>query len=105
MRQDVFMHQLEGFIDPTYPTHVCKLNKALYGLKQAPKAWYDRLKGFLVKWGFQASKSNTSLFIQRVGEDILLILIYVDDILITGSGSKHIDSIIHFLSLEFALKI
>ena len=41
---DVFMYQPEGFLDPQYPSYICKLNKALYGLKQALRAWYGRLK-------------------------------------------------------------
>lgn len=81
LTEDVYMHQPEGFIDSRFPSHICKLNKALYGLKQAPRAWYDQLKGSLVQWGFQTSKSDTSLFIKHTGADILIVLIYVDDIL------------------------
>ena len=44
LQEEVFMNQLEGFIDPTKPTYVCKLRKALYGLKQKPRAWFDKLK-------------------------------------------------------------
>lgn len=98
------MHQPKGFLNSIHPSYVCKLNKALYGLKQAPRAWYDRLKNSLISWGFQASKSDTSLFIQHIGKDILLVLIYVDDILITGSHSKHIESVIQNFNSEFALK-
>lgn len=90
----VLMHQPEGFIDSSHPFHVCKLNKALYGLKQAPRAWYDRLKSSLIQWGFLASKSDTSLFIKHVGKQILFILIYVDDILVTRSNSKLIETVI-----------
>nr|GEW28663.1 retrotransposon protein, putative, unclassified [Tanacetum cinerariifolium]GEW40895.1 retrotransposon protein, putative, unclassified [Tanacetum cinerariifolium] len=46
---EVYVAQPTGFIDFTKPNHVYKLKKALYGLKQAPKAWYDRLKAFLIK--------------------------------------------------------
>lgn len=88
------MHQPKGFLKSIHPSYVCKLNKTLYGPKQAPRAWYDRLKNSLISWGFQASKSDTLLFIQHIGEDILLVLIYVDDILITGSHYKHIESVI-----------
>ncbi len=62
------------------------------------------MKASLLQWGFQASKSDTSLFIQHIDKDILPILIYVDDILITGSNSKHIEVVIHHLHCEFALK-
>ena len=102
--EDVYMHQPQGFVDSAYPSYVCKLNKALYGLKQAPRAWYDRLKESLVQWGFRVSKSDTSLFIKHAGTYILLILIYVDDILVTGSDSKLIGNVIQQLHSEFALK-
>lgn len=104
LTEDVFMHQPEGFIDFQYPSYVCKLNKALYGLMQAPRAWYDRLKGSLLQWGFQASKSDTSMFVQYFETDILLILVYVDDILITGSNFTHIEAVIQHLNSDFALK-
>ncbi|KAH9682619.1 retrovirus-related pol polyprotein from transposon RE1 [Citrus sinensis] len=104
LTEDVYMHQPQGFVDSTYPSFICKLNKALYGLKQAPRAWYDRLKESLVQWGFRVSKSDTSLFIKHAGTNILLILIYVDDILVTGSDSKLIGNVIQQLHSEFALK-
>ncbi|KAH9764049.1 retrovirus-related pol polyprotein from transposon RE1 [Citrus sinensis] len=104
LTEEVFMHQPEGFIDSQHPTYVCKLNKALYGLKQAPRAWYDRLRGSLLQWGFQTSRSDTSLFLKHTGSDILVILIYVDDILVTGSSCAQIEKITALLGFEFALK-
>ena len=80
LTEEVFMHQFEGFIDPQHPAYVCKLNKALYGLKQAPRAWYDRLKGSLLQWGFQTSRSDTSFFLKYTSSNIVVIFIYVDDI-------------------------
>lgn len=46
------MHQLEGFVDPTRPNHICRLSKAIYELKQAPRVWFDSLKAALLKLGF-----------------------------------------------------
>ena len=45
----VYMAQPKGFVNPIFPTHVCKLHKALYGLKQAPRAWNDKLRFALLK--------------------------------------------------------
>ena len=65
---------------------MCWLHKSLYGLKQAPRAWYTRLSDFLLSTIFHASKVDTSLFILSVGADIFYLLVYADDILLTGSN-------------------
>ena len=91
LTEEAFMHQTQDFIDFAHPSYACRLNKALYGLKQAPRAWHDRLKGSLLNLGFFMSKSDTSLFLQHIEHDILLVLIYVDDILITGSNSQLVE--------------
>lgn len=104
LMEDVFIHQLEGFIHPQYSSHTCKLTKALYGLKQAPKTQYDRLKSSVLPQGFVISKLDTSLFIHHMVDDIIIILIYVDDILFTGSNSKLVKNVIHQLVSKFALK-
>ena len=84
LQETIFMVQLEGFIDPDRPQHVCKLKKALYGLKQVPRAWFDHLKTAFLDWGFINSVSDTSLFHCGVKNKLLLVLVYVDDILIQG---------------------
>ena len=104
LREVVFMSQPEGFSNSQYLNHVCMLNKALYRLKQAPRAWFDKLKGALLKWGFQNSKSNSFLFIDKNKIDVLFLLVYVDDILITGSASTLINKIMTDLHQQFALK-
>jgi hypothetical protein len=63
LTEDVHMVQLPGFINPSYPQHVCKLHKALYGLKQALLAWFSRLSEKLINLGFMASKADSSLFL------------------------------------------
>ncbi|GKC74755.1 retrovirus-related pol polyprotein from transposon TNT 1-94 [Tanacetum coccineum] len=52
LKEEVFVHQPDGFVDPDFPNHVYCLKKALYGLKQAPKAWYDKLSSFLIEHHF-----------------------------------------------------
>jgi hypothetical protein len=98
------MKQPRGFVDPTLPSHVCRLHKLLYGLKQAPTAWYTRLSDFLLSIGFLASKVYTFLFILSDGTNIFYLLVYVDDILLTGSNSPMLHRLIQLLSSEFKLR-
>lgn len=86
------------------PTFVCKLHKAIYGLKQAPRAWNDTLKATLQSWGFVNSKSDTSLYIFRMGTTLILLLVYVDEFVITGSDRSVIDRFVNSLDSSFALK-
>ncbi|KAM6577139.1 hypothetical protein CsatB_028976 [Cannabis sativa] len=101
---EVYMIQPSGFEDPTAKHLVCKLNKTLYGLKQAPRAWFDKLQQCLLTFGFTTSKADTSLFIQHSAQGIILILVYVDDILITGSNPNLVDTLVNALNQKFSLK-
>ena len=104
LTETVYMEQPSGFINPAHSNHVCKLHRSIYGLKQALRAWFSRLSSFLVTIGFMDFKSDTSLFLQWVGTDLLLVLIYVDDIIITGNDPQAVTHLIHELGLEFSLK-
>jgi len=98
------MRQPPGFEDSKDPHLVCRLDKAIYGLKQAPRAWYARLSVKLISLGFQASKSDTSLFIyQKLGVTIYM-LIYVDDIIVTSSSEQAVTALLSDLREVFALK-
>ena len=98
------MEQPPGLVNPTFPNHVCLLNKSIYGLKQAPRAWFECLSHSLFAIGFSCSKADPSLFIHKDKHDIILLLIYVADVIITGSNSTLIQKLIHKLGCEFALK-
>ena len=65
-------------------THVCLLRKALYGLKQAPRAWYSRIDTYLLQMGFEKSDADPNLYFIIRGEDTLILILYVDDLFITG---------------------
>ncbi|GJT44613.1 retrovirus-related pol polyprotein from transposon TNT 1-94 [Tanacetum coccineum] len=73
LKEEVYVSQREGFIDPEFPDHVYRLKKALYGLKQAPHAWYDKLSSFLIEHGFTKGIVDPTLFTRRHGDDILLV--------------------------------
>ncbi|GJQ92188.1 retrovirus-related pol polyprotein from transposon TNT 1-94 [Tanacetum coccineum] len=98
LKQDVYVRQPDGFIDPDHPEKVYRLRKALYGLKQAPRAWYDELSTFLISKGFTKGTIDLTLFTIRYGEDILLVQIYVDDIIFgstTPKFSKKFEKLMH----------
>lgn len=98
------MDQPQGFVNPKRPTHVCKLHKSIYGLKQAPRAWFQRLSSLIEDLGFQGSKVDPSLFTYNKKGVRLILLIYVDDIIITGNNMDHLHSLIRKLSTKFAIK-
>src|SRR5438552_12101725 len=83
----VFVEQPPGFEDPSMPNHVYKRHKALYRLKQAPRAWYECLKDFLLKNGFEIGKADSTLFTHKFDNNLFVCQIYVDDI-IFGSTNK-----------------
>nr|GEV17469.1 hypothetical protein [Tanacetum cinerariifolium] len=73
LREEVYVSQLDRFLDPDNPNHVYKLKNALYGLKQAPRAWYDMLSSFLLFQYFSKGSVDPTLFIRRNGTELLLI--------------------------------
>ncbi|GJZ73048.1 retrovirus-related pol polyprotein from transposon TNT 1-94 [Tanacetum coccineum] len=75
LNKEVYVSQLEGFIDPDHPTHIYHPNKALYGLKQAPRAWYNTLSRFLRENTFSKGVVDPTLFTRKTGKHILLVQI------------------------------
>ncbi|GKC74676.1 retrovirus-related pol polyprotein from transposon TNT 1-94 [Tanacetum coccineum] len=89
LKEEVYVAQPEGFVDPDHPEKVYLLRKALYGLKQAPRAWYDELSNFLMSKGFTKGTIDPTLFKIKYEEDILLVQIYVDDIIFGSTNPKY----------------
>ena len=102
--ETVFMDQPNGISNPKFPNHICKLNKALYGLKQAPRAWFSQFNTYLKHFGFKCSLADPSLFIYNYNSDMLIVLLYVDDIILTGSNQALITTFIRSLPKEFDMK-
>lgn len=104
LSEDVYMAQPPGFIDADRPDYVCKLSKAIYGLKQAPRAWYNALRTFLLECNFYNSVADTSLFILNTMDIYLFVLVYVDDIVVTGNSASHVQTFIDLLAARFSIK-
>ena len=98
------MAQPQGMRDTNFLDYACRLKKAIYGLKQAPRVWYDALRSFLVELRYVTSRANTSLFIQRQRDCTVYFLMYVDDLIITGSDPTVVSRIIRQLDSTFSTK-
>lgn len=102
--RDVFMEQPTGYVSKEHPHYVCRLKKALYGLKQAPRAWYGKVAQYLNFCGFKVSDADSSLFIKLESKLHLLVLLYVDDMIITGDNEAEISMLKEDLSVRFEMK-
>ena len=101
LKETVYMVQPPGFEDPSKPDYICKLKKAIYGLKQAPRAWFDKFSSFLLEFGFVCSYPDPSLFVYLKGTDVMFLLLYVDDMLLTGNNKALMDQLLVSLSSIF----
>ncbi|GKB34726.1 retrovirus-related pol polyprotein from transposon TNT 1-94 [Tanacetum coccineum] len=105
LREEVYVSQPDGFVDPDKPNYVYKLKKALYGLKQAPRAWYDMLSSFLISNDFSKGLVDPTLFIRREGKELLLVQIYVDDIIFAASTPELCDLFTKIMCSKFKMSM
>jgi hypothetical protein len=87
IKEEVYVEQPPGFKSEGYPNHVYKLHKALYVFKKVPRALYECLRNFLIENGFRIGKADSTLFTRKMGKDLFVCQMYVDDI-IFGSTNK-----------------
>nr|GFA24955.1 retrovirus-related Pol polyprotein from transposon TNT 1-94 [Tanacetum cinerariifolium] len=105
LKEEVYVSQLEGFVDQDHPTHVYRLKKALYRLKQAPRAWYDTLSRFLLDNNFSKGTVDHTLFTHKTGKHILLVQIYADDIIFASTDPKDHDMFSNEMSSKFQMSM
>ncbi|XP_024441578.1 uncharacterized protein LOC112324164 [Populus trichocarpa] len=91
LQEEIYVKQPDGFAIQGEEDKVYLLQKALYELKQAPRAWYSRIDDHLLNLGFVKSLSKATLYIRLKDDDILIMSLYVDDLLITGSNELQIE--------------
>jgi hypothetical protein len=84
IEEEVYIEQPQGFEVHSRDTHVFILKKYLYGLKQAPRAWYARINNYLMRLGFSKSHANPNIYYKVVNNAPMILLLYVDDIFLTG---------------------
>ncbi|CAJ2651582.1 unnamed protein product [Trifolium pratense] len=103
LQEDVYMKIPDG-VQCAKPNQVCKLLKSLYGLKQASRKWYEKLTSLLVKEGYTQSTSDYSLFTIKQQNHFTALLIYVDDVILTGTDIQEITRIKTILDNNFKIK-
>ncbi|CAL1409432.1 unnamed protein product [Linum trigynum] len=103
LKETIYMERPPGYSKGD-SSMVCKLVRSLYGLKQAPRAWFEKFHGTIVQEGFVQSQNDPSLFIRRTVDGIIVLLIYVDDMVITGSDAEGILELKASLHRSFNLK-
>uniref|UniRef100_A0A2N9FNI5 Reverse transcriptase Ty1/copia-type domain-containing protein n=1 Tax=Fagus sylvatica TaxID=28930 RepID=A0A2N9FNI5_FAGSY len=100
--EEVYMQPPPGY--PDSQNQVCRLRRALYGLKQAPRAWFAKFSYVVAQQGFTPSSYDSALFIRHTSTGITLILLYVDEMIITGDDTVGIRDLQKFLSQHFEMK-
>ncbi|GJZ67657.1 retrovirus-related pol polyprotein from transposon TNT 1-94 [Tanacetum coccineum] len=105
INEEVYVAQPPGFIDFAKPNHVYRLKKALYGLKQAPKAWYDRLKAFLIKHDYTMGMVDNTLFTKKKNSNLIIVQIYVDDIIFGSTCQELCDDFAKIMHDEFEMSM
>ena len=83
---------------------VCCLRRTLYGLKQAPRAWFAKFSSTIFRLGYMASPYDFALFLRHTDKGTILLLLYVDDMIITGDDLSSIQELKDFLSQQFEMK-
>ncbi|GMJ02608.1 cysteine-rich RLK (RECEPTOR-like protein kinase) 8 [Hibiscus trionum] len=104
LAEEVYMTQPPGYEQGNSKRLVCKLNKAIYRLKQASRAWFETLKVYLISSGLYVSKSDSSLFVRVLNDRMVYLLVYVDDIIVTGCDCTEVQTVIDDLHKHFSLK-
>jgi hypothetical protein len=105
INEEVYVEQPPGFEDDKKPDHVFKLKKALFGLKQAPRAWYERLRDFLLSKGFKMGNVDITLFTKKIGIDLFMLQIYVDDIIFGSTNQDFCEEFRKIMANEFEMSM
>ena len=103
LHEEVYVMQPCGFVQNGEENKVCKLHKALYGLKKVPCAWYEKIHAHLTAFGFQNSPTESTLYVKQEGNLFLAIVLYIDDMLLTGPNEMHISEFKADLNASFEM--
>ncbi|GJU81598.1 retrovirus-related pol polyprotein from transposon TNT 1-94 [Tanacetum coccineum] len=105
LKEEVYVSQPDGFVEPDFHDHVYRLKKALYDLKQAPRACCDKLSSFLIEHHFTKSIVDPTLFTRRQRGDILLVQVYVDDVIFGSTNPDFSKRFANLMKINFEMSM
>eukprot|EP00253_Pinus_taeda_P012734 PITA_12734 len=100
--EEIYMEQPPGFIQID-SNLVRQLKKSLHGIKQAPRAWYAEMDSFLLDTGFSRCPSDNIVYTKKVGKSLIILVLYVDDLILTGSDPNLINHVNSSLKNQFEM--
>eukprot|EP00253_Pinus_taeda_P017592 PITA_17592 len=104
LEEEIYMKQPEGFAVKGKKELVCKLKKSLYGLKQSARMWYQKFDTFIRGLGFTRSKADHCVYFKLIGDRVMYLVLYVDDMLLVGNDKEIIQDLKTQLSSKFDMK-
>ena len=104
LEEEIYMKQPEGFVVKGKKELVCKLKKSLYGLKQSPRMWYQKFDTFIQGLGFTRRKADHCVYFKLIGDRVIYLVLYVDDMLLVGNDKEIIQYLKTQLSSKFDMK-
>ncbi|KAM2645310.1 hypothetical protein EV1_018869 [Malus domestica] len=104
LEEELYMTQPEGFVSKSEKPKVCKLQRSIYGLKQASRSWNIRFDTEIKTFGFAQNEDDNCVYQKVVGEAVVFLVLYVDDILLFGNDTAVLSSVKVWLSKTFHMK-
>ncbi|KAM1546338.1 hypothetical protein ACFX10_046560 [Malus domestica] len=104
LEEELYMTQPEGFVSKSEKTKVCKLQRSIYGLKQASRSWNIRFDTEIKTFGFTQNEDDNCVYQKVVGDAVVFLVLYVDDILLFGNDTAILSSVKVWLSKTFHMK-
>jgi hypothetical protein len=102
LQEEIYMEKPPGYVQND-SSLVYHLKKSLYGLKKAPRAWYAKMDNFLIDIGFSRCHSDPNVYTKKVGSHLIILVLYVDDLILTGSDSKLLNHVKTSLKKKFEM--
>ena len=104
LEEEIYMKQAEGFIVKGKKELVCRLKKSLYGLKQSPRMWYQKFDTYIRGLGFPRSKEDHCVYFKLIGDRVIYLVLYVDDMFFIGNDKETIQDLKTQLFSKFDMK-